>query len=623
VQPHRLHPSLTKETNPGSQSEKAIILSTHVNEPVTPPVQRRRRHHPLTIALLWTTSILLILAIAALIAGNIYLHRAGPMLKAKVVETLSTRFDSRVELDQFHATFVGGFEVSGAGLKLYPNHLDGNDPMIAVDRFSFRIFDWHQLLHSPIIVNHVQVTGLNIHLPPKDQRANMPKMNQAPKPGVDASNGKIEILVNEIDVDRADLVIENGKPGKLPLDFLISKVQLRSVAAGQPMRFHAILVNPRPTGDIDSTGNFGPFNAHDPGATPVDGRYTFRNADLSTIKGIGGMLSSDGSYQGQLNKIVVDGTTTTPDFRLDIAKRPVPLNTTFHAIVDGTNGDTYLQPVDAWLLHTHIIAQGKVVHVAGVQGRDVRLNVTVDPGRIQDMLQLAVKSDQPLMTGDIQVHAKFDLPPGPAAVTDKLRLDGTFDLTGAHFTSDTIQSKVDELSLRGQGKAQQANDEGQAMKNAKNQPPQNAPAKNSPSQNGASDQDQNQNQDQAPITADIASEMRGNFLFGDSKITISALNFRVPGADIVMQGVYDIKGQTLDFSGTARLDAHVSQMVTGWKSWLLKPVDPFFAKNGAGTQVPIKVGGTSSHPAIGLDYKHKDATPKQPASPPATSSTGR
>ena len=604
-----------------------------MNEPVTPPISRRRRHHPLVVALLWVGSIVVILVIAALIAGNIYLHRAGPLLKAKVIETLSTRFDSRVELDQFHASFADGFQISGSGLKLYPNHIDSNEPMIAVDRFSFHIFDWHQLLHSPIVVNHVQVTGLNIHLPPKDQRANMPKMNggqqsaqqstqqSAPKPGVDASHGKIEFLVNEIDVDRTDLVIENGKPGKVPLDFIISSIQLRSVAAGQPMRFHAILINPRPTGNIDSTGDFGPFNAHSPGDTPVSGRYTFRHADLSTIKGIGGILSSDGSYQGQLNKIVVDGTTTTPDFRLDIAKRPVPLNTTFHAIVDGTNGDIYLQPVDAWLLHTHIIAQGEVVHVAGIQGRDIRLNLTVDPGHIQDMLLLAVKADQPLMNGLIQVHAKMDLPPGPASVIDKLQLQGSFDLTDTHFTSDKIQSKIDELSLRGQGKAQQANDEGNAMKNqAQNNPP-----ANNKSQNGASQTstpDQNQDQDQAPVTADIASEMRGNFTFGSSKITIPALNFLVPGADISMQGVYDIKAQTLDFSGTARLDAHVSQMVTGWKSLLLKPVDPFFAKNGAGTFVPIKVGGTTAHPAIGLDFKHKDANPKQPAPPPANP-TGR
>jgi hypothetical protein len=447
----------------------------------------------------------------------------------------------------------------------------------------------------------------------------MPHMNgaqqsaqqSAQKPGEDRSHGKIKILVGEIDVDHADLVIENGKPGKLPLDFVIQKIRLDSVGPGRPMRFHAILTNPRPTGDIDSTGDFGPFNAESPGDTPVSGQYTFRHADLSTIKGIGGILSSDGGYQGQLNRIVVDGTTTTPDFRLDIAKHPMPLNTKFHAIVDGTNGDTYLQPVDGWLLNTHIIAQGEVVHTAGVEGRDIRLDLTVDPGRIQDALLLAIKAQPPLMTGQVHVHAKMDLPPGPASVTDRIRLQGSFDLIDAHFTSDKIQSKVDELSLRGQGKAQQANQEGAAMKKgaaqnaaAQNAAPQNnpAPATTAPATT-ASGGPAAQSQDQSP-TANIASEMRGTFTFGSSKLTIPTLDFRVPGADIALQGSYTLNGQTLDFSGTARLDAHVSQMVTGWKSWLLKPVDPFFAKDGAGTLVPIKISGTASHPDIGLNFKH-------------------
>jgi hypothetical protein len=54
----------------------------------------------------------------------------------------------------------------------------------------------------------------------------------------------------------------------------------------------------------------------------------------------------------------------------------------------------------------------------------------------------------------------------------------------------------------------------------------------------------------------------------------------------------------------------VSQMVTGWKSLLLKPVDPFFAKNGAGTEVPIQVTGTRSEPHFGLDFGHKDKSDK-------------
>ncbi|MGB7136823.1 MAG: hypothetical protein WBD46_16155, partial [Acidobacteriaceae bacterium] len=534
-----------------------------------PSPARRRRTAWRVFA--WAGSIAAILVIAALITGDILLHHAGPLLKEKVEETLSTRFDSRVELATFQVSVFRGFEVYGTGLKLYPNHLQIDGPMIAVDRFSFHVLNWRQLFKTPMYINRVLVSGLSIHMPPKDQRSNMPHME---KPGGGQGNG-IKILVGEIQVDHADLVIENGKPGKVPLDFVIDKLDLHSVGAGRPMRFHAILVNPKPIGDIDSTGDFGPFDAHSPGDTPVDGNYAFRNADLGTIKGIGGILASNGHYQGQLNHIEVDGETTTPDFSLDIANRPVPLNTHFHAIVDGTNGDTYLQPVDAWLEKTHIVAQGKVVRVQGVPGRDIRLDVTVGPGHIQDILLLAVRNQPPLMNGDVQLHTKFNLPPGPASVTDRLQLQGNFSLLNTVFTSDNIQSKVDELSLRGQGKPKQAKQAG-AIEAASAQP-------------GA---------------AGITSEMRGTFTFGSHKLTLSALNYRVPGADIALAGNYNLDNQTLDFTGTARLDAHVSQMVTGWKSWLLKPVDPFFAKDGAGTQVPIKVGGTTSHPDIGLDFHH-------------------
>ena len=552
---------------PSIGSRKLAIVTDPVPD-AAPPAPASRR--VLRRILLWSGSILLVLLIGVLIAGDIVLHRAGPMLKAKVVSTLSSRFDSRVQLDSFQVSLIRGFEVRGSGLRLYPNHLAMSEPLIAVDHFSFHALNWRQLFQTPLLINRVDVSGLRIHLPPKSQRGNMPHLDQD-----SGSSSHIQVLVNLIAVDRADLVIENGQPGRVPLDFVIDKLQLRSVAAHRPMQFHAILVNPKPIGNIDSTGDFGPFDEHDPGSTPVDGRYTFRDADLSTIKGIGGILASSGSYQGQLDRIVVDGTTTTPDFRLSSANHSMPLNTKFHAIVDGTNGNTYLQPVDAWLEKTHIVAQGEVVRSAGAPGKDIRLTVTVDPGRIQDLLALAVQAEPPFMTGQVQAHASFDLPPGSAAVPDRLNLQGQFTLANAVFTSDKIQTKVDELSLRGQGKPKQASKAG-AVEAASTQP-------------GAEG---------------IASAMRGAFTLGSGQLSLSSLNYRVPGADIALSGTYTLAGQTLDFSGLARLDAHLSQMVTGWKSWLLKPVDPFFAKDGAGTQVPIKVSGTASHPDIGLDFGH-------------------
>ena len=92
------------------------------------------------------------------------------------------------------------------------------------------------------------------------------------------------------------------------------------------------------------------------------------------------------------------------------------------------------------------------------------------------------------------------------------------------------------------------------------------------------------------------------FIFGFGRLTLSSLNFQVPGARAILSGVYSLDGQTLNFAGHAKLQAHLSQMVTGWKSWLLKPVDPFFAKNGAGTSIPIRITGTQSSPHFGLDF---------------------
>jgi hypothetical protein len=43
-------------------------------------------------------------------------------------------------------------------------------------------------------------------------------------------------------------------------------------------------------------------------------------------------------------------------------------------------------------------------------------------------------------------------------------------------------------------------------------------------------------------------------------------------------------------------------MVTGVKSWLLKPFDSLFRKRGAGTRVAIKIEGTKDDPKFGVEF---------------------
>jgi hypothetical protein len=153
------------------------------------------------------------------------------------------------------------------------------------------------------------------------------------------------------------------------------------------------LINPKPVGNISSSGLFGPWLEDAPRDTPVRGTYSFSNADLGTIKGIGGILSSTGQYAGSLGNIVVDGKTDTPDFRISMSEHAVPLHTEFHAIVDGTSGDTYLLPVNAKVLHSSFTAKGSVVRVKEPRGHNITLDISIYDARIEDLLTLGVRTD--------------------------------------------------------------------------------------------------------------------------------------------------------------------------------------------------------------------------------------
>ena len=201
------------------------------------------------------------------------------------------------------------------------------------------------------------------------------------------------------------------------------------------MPFEATLTNPIPKGEIVTKGTFGPWVKGDPGQTPLVGEVQLRTAPISTPSRASAASShSIGEFAGRLEEIDVKGNTTTPDFSIDVGGTPVPLATKFHAVVDGTNGNTYLKQVDAKLADTAISASGAIESQPGVKGRTVKLDVKIIDGRIQDVLKLAVKAKKPVMTGQIALQAKLLLPRGTTSVIDRLQLDGHFALENAQFT---------------------------------------------------------------------------------------------------------------------------------------------------------------------------------------------
>jgi hypothetical protein len=296
-----------------------------------------------------------LLAVLAFVTVLTILARhAQPLLRARVMETLSTRFQSRVDLADLEVSVYEGLVVSGKGLMIYgqtdPNiHREGVQPLIGVDEFRFRTTVM-SLLRSPMHVGTVYIKGLQLNIPPPRDRRQLSSMTPI--------GNKLKIVVDQFRSDKAELVINTDRLDKLPLQFDIKNLLMKDIGPDRPLAFSATLVNPKPVGKIVSKGEFGPFREDDPRQSPVRGEYTFSHADLGTLPGIAGILSSTGRYEGTLEKIVVDGQTDTPDFRINISGRPVPLKTNFHAIVDGTSGDTYLQPVEAMVLSTGFTATG-------------------------------------------------------------------------------------------------------------------------------------------------------------------------------------------------------------------------------------------------------------------------
>lgn len=492
--------------------------------------------------------------------ARIVIHRAEPILKGRVVQTLEERFQSKVELDAFDVSVANGIEATGKGLRIYaPADVvaaGATKPVVSVGSFEFHA-GLMGLFIKPTHVGVVHVSGLEINIPPREMRA----------AGVGGRRvrEKIKIEVDEIVCDDSRLVIGTEKKDKEPKVFALRHIVLHDVGPNAPWPYDATLTNAVPRGEIHAVGTFGPWDTETPGQSGVTGRYTFDHADLGPIKGIGGTLHSVGMFDGRLDKIAVRGTADVPDFSLDTANRPMPLETKFEAVVDGTTGDTYLQRVDAKLGQTQFSCSGAVVNHKGV-GHAIDLDVDVPAGRIQDFLTLAVKTQPPVLTGMISTKEKLHIEPGPESVTHKMSMRGGFTLRRMHFTNAQVQEKVDMLSARAQG------DPGAAQPGA--------PA--------------------------VASQIVGAFVMDHGAFKFTRLDYTMPGATVAMTGVYSLDGKTFDFRGKVRTQATLSGMVVApWKKWLLKAVDPFFRKNGAGAEIPIKVTGTEGAPKFGLDFGGK------------------
>jgi uncharacterized protein involved in outer membrane biogenesis len=481
-------------------------------------------------------------------------------LKARVIALLSDQLESEVTIETLEGRVFPRVSVSGRGVVVRHKGRTDVPPLITIDEFEIRGSLQH-LLQQPRRVSEVRLRGLQVKIPPGDDDDDAVKAEKSEAETQEQARNLERVIIDRFEAPDTVITLIPRRAGKQPKVFTVHHLVMDRLGVSQTIPYIATLTNPVPKGEIETSGTFGPWNVAHPARTPVIGKYVFANANLDTINGLAGVLSSTGEFHGPLNRIEVQGTTDTPKFQVDAGGQPVPLKTRFTAVVDGSDGDTHLTQVDASFLDTAMTARGAVIGLEGVPGRRIEVDVDMQKGRIEDLLRLAVQSDKPILLGDARLQAKLVIPPEKKKVIDKLQLRGEFVLSKAMFTDAGVQSKLTGLSRRGQG------------------------------------------MDKDEQLGDVLSNLRGRFVVEDAAARFSSLTFSVPGAAVELAGRYGLRDELIDFRGKLKMQATLSQVAGGGvKGFFLKAFDPFFKKPGSGMVLPIKISGTRKAPKFGLDF---------------------
>ena len=482
----------------------------------------------------------------------------GLLLHTRIERFLADRFQSQVSISEFRFSFRPLPKVTIVGLTLRHHNRSDIAPLLHIAELSLTP-DLTSLLRPKLRFASVQVNGLELTFPPRAPTEARKKDSSFDLPA------KFPLLVAELTARNVTITLLPARFDKRPLVLMLGQLKFRNLNFDAPSEFEAQLTNAVPRGEIHVKGTFGPWHGLEPTATPIQADYEFLHANLGTIRGLRGMLSSTGNFAGPLDYLEVHGNTVTPDFTLARVGNPLELRTEFSAVVDGTNGNTYLHSIAAHFLSTTLYVNGEVVDlVSGIPARTIILQAESNSARAEDLIRLAVKTPSPVLKGPVRLKARIRIPEQDKDLSDRLDVAASFLLAPGEFGNPSLQGKVDALSRKGLGQPKDMS------------------------------------------IAHVPSRLDASIHTVQGIVHFSKIAYAVPGAHLNVLGSYTLGKGTLNFRGYLFLDASLSQTTTGIKSLLLKPVDPFFRSPDGGTKLPVKITGTKDHPIFGLDRNKGD-----------------
>ncbi len=457
----------------------------------------------------------------------------------------------QVTIAHYHRTYFPnpGFMATGITLDRYPT--PGVPPLGTVGSI-FVQGAWLDLFLSREEVRQVDITGLHILIP----AAGAARQKDFP-PGSSSSFSGPDTLIDQLRIHESSLDVTRAEGGIY--SFPIRMLTVRNLQKGRALSYSVDMSNARPRGHIFAQGSFGPMDPRNLGATPLSGQFTFNDVDLHDIGTIRGTLSSQGNFDGNLEHIQADASTFTPDFSVGRGE-PTPVTTSAHYTINGLSGDVLLDAI-AKFSSTAIHVKGGVVG----SPKTMDVDLSIPAGRAEDVLRPFLHADSPIAgTVWLQSHAHVDPAGHGVYFLDRLHVDGFFDVPAERLTNSKTEKELSAFSDRAR-KAQPFKAEPEAAL-----PPGGTAQSNE---------------------ADVLSSLKGKARIEKGNITTQGMEFQIPGAVVDLHGAFSLRGGSVHLAGNLRMQSDVSHATTGFKSFLLKPLIPFFKKQKAGAVVPIVVTG--------------------------------
>jgi hypothetical protein len=489
----------------------------------------------------------------ALLLGSVgfyFLSTYWPYRYRIVEPTLEKVFASQIKMDHYHRTYMPHPGFVADGLTLRRNSAQDLPPVGSVKRVRV-VGSWIDLLLLRRRIAVVYADGLHVVIPPVGSEANkedFPPGSSSDFEGPNVAVGRFVMKDALLDILRTD-----GSRYTFPIKRLVITNLQKDATLGYTVEMQT----PKATGHIMASGSFGPLVGGELARTPVTGKFTYYGVKLDGISDLHGVLTSTGNFGGNLEGIQAQATSTIANFSVGQGSG-IALSGSSTGAVNALNGDIELHSVDVTVGQT-------VVHVLGqIKGapKVTDLDVSVAGGRAQDLLRPFLHAQSPVV-GPVRLHGHAHIEAAEKAESflDRLTANGVFEIPKARLTDSRTEKSLTAFSERAKGAA-----DGTAASVAEQQ--------------------------------DVLSSLVGAVVITKGVAHGSRLVFKVPGASIAASGTFDFQSEKVDMLGELRMHADLPHVTTGFKSFLLKPLAPFFRKKHVGAVVPVRVTGSPGHYTI-------------------------